>query len=230
MRKESNQPKLLAIETSGELCGIAVVSETMTYLSQFSGKYLHDQYLAELVNRALSDLHLQPEDLDAVVLSAGPGSFTGLRIGSSFVKGFCFSVPPYFIAVPTPEAIALSTQELLQYFPNARIVVLIPSHRQMLYAQEFATDYSHTSDLLLLPEGEILNRYNNSNWIVAGPGALICPDAISLSPYKQLNPLFIAKLGMKYYEAKKFTDPATFSPLYGQEFQPKVQTKKRNSS
>jgi len=228
---ERQQPILLSIETSGDACGVAVSGTHIQYAAQFDGRYLHDRFLAEIVYRALRDIDISPQQVDAVAVSAGPGSFTGLRIGAAFAKGFCLTSPPGLIAIPTTEAIAFAAQELTQWFPGIPIVVLLPSHRNKVYAQEF--HFSPTpaaSSIELLDSAEAQQRYNTPDFIVVGPGASLCPAAKTLSLFNRLDVRFIARRARSYWEEQRFTDPATFVPLYGQDFIPgKSQKSQQNN-
>ncbi len=214
------RPILLAVETSGHTCGVAVYGKEIRYVAQFDGRYLHDQFLAEITYRALRDLQLSPADLDAVAISAGPGSFTGLRIGAAFVKGLCFTQPPSLIAVPTAEAIAFAARDLLQFAPATPIVVLIPSQREKAYVQEFFTPAAASSDIQLLEIPRIQQQYNSPEWIVTGPGAYLCPAAKSVHCFNTLDVRFIAQRAMVYWQQAQFVDPAAFVPFYGQDFVP----------
>ncbi len=225
---ERQQPILLAIETSGDACGVAVSGTQIQYAAQFDGRYLHDRFLAEIAYRALRDIGIAPEQVDAVAVSAGPGSFTGLRIGAAFAKGFCLTSPPVLIAVPTAEAIAFAAQELTRWFPETPIVVLLPSHRNKVYAQEFRfAPAPSIGSLELLDSAEAQQRYDTPDFIVVGPGAPLCPAAKTVSLFNRLDVRFIAHRALAYWEEQRFTDPATFVPLYGQDFVPGQSQKSR---
>jgi tRNA threonylcarbamoyl adenosine modification protein YeaZ len=149
---------ILSIESSGKVCGIALLSfennrlnfennnfENNNILTNFEllSEYniyvgnKHDRFLAELCHRILNDNDLRVDDLSGVAVSIGPGSFTGLRIGSALAKGLCFTVDEEnevdekneenkthsikLIAVPTLKALAYRVNEFLKsvnYFEN----------------------------------------------------------------------------------------------------------------
>lgn len=108
---------LLSIETTGELCGICLHEvSTKTLMCQYTiyKKHMHDYMLAELVRRILLDFSLQSKDIQYLSVSEGPGSFTGIRIGMSFAKGWCFESSTTLISVPTLSAIAKKVKHIIK--------------------------------------------------------------------------------------------------------------------
>ena len=89
---------LLHIETATEQCSVAL-TDNATLLAQKSileGGFKHAAKLHVFIDEILREANISPSELDAVAISAGPGSFTGLRIGSVAAKGLCFAldIPP----------------------------------------------------------------------------------------------------------------------------------------
>lgn len=99
--------KILAIDSSGLVASAAVVSEE-GMLAEYTINYkkTHSQTLLPMIQEILSMLELEPASLDAVAVSAGPGSFTGLRIGAATAKGLGLALNKPLIAVPTVDALA----------------------------------------------------------------------------------------------------------------------------
>lgn len=107
---------ILAIETSGARCAAAVrIDEETTFEIDATAPRRCAEKIATVVERALELAEAGFEDLGAVAVSAGPGSFTGLRIGMSFAKGVAFARNLPIVPVPTLEAIAL---EILPVVPD----------------------------------------------------------------------------------------------------------------
>ena len=98
---------ILAIETATDVCGAAVVHEGRVVAHRsISEKYIHSEKLLPMVNDVLLDASLLLKDDDAIAVSIGPGSFTGLRIGLSTAKGLAMARQKAIIAVPTLDALA----------------------------------------------------------------------------------------------------------------------------
>ncbi len=99
--------RILAIETATKVCSIAVSEEKVVLgETSLSVPQVHAERLVIMINNLLENLKLSYNDLDAVAVSIGPGSFTGLRIGLSVAKGIVFAQNKKLISVPTLEAIA----------------------------------------------------------------------------------------------------------------------------
>ena len=98
---------LLAIETATPVCGVALLRDGRTLMERSLdvGK-VHAERLAVMVNDGLAEVSLAPSDVEAVAVSCGPGSFTGLRIGLSFAKGFVLAGDAGLVLVPTLEGLA----------------------------------------------------------------------------------------------------------------------------
>jgi tRNA threonylcarbamoyladenosine biosynthesis protein TsaB len=91
-----NNPLILGIETSGRLCSIAWwQDETILLEYNLESKNEHTILLDTFVKKGLEELKIDPKSITLVVIASGPGSFTGLRIGMSYAKGFCsgYSIP-----------------------------------------------------------------------------------------------------------------------------------------
>lgn len=98
---------ILGIETATLVEGLALLDESGVVASSVRRvKKGHAEHLLPTLERMLSDVHLSTGHLDAIAVSIGPGSFTGLRIGLSTAKGLCFAEGIPLIAVPTLEALA----------------------------------------------------------------------------------------------------------------------------
>lgn len=99
--------KILAIDSSGMVASVAVISED-TLLGEYTihHKKTHSQTLLPMVDELVQMIELELGEIDAIAIAAGPGSFTGLRIGSATAKGLAFSLNKPILSVPTLEAIA----------------------------------------------------------------------------------------------------------------------------
>ena len=102
MSKTSRTNHILGIESSGMVSGACIsLEDELVAQSILKVKNIHSRQLALLVEQLMDHLHLQYSDLAAVAVSAGPGSFTGLRIGYSLAKGIAHALNIPIIEVPT---------------------------------------------------------------------------------------------------------------------------------
>lgn len=99
--------RLLLIETATQVCSVAIAEDGAVVAHRDSGApNAHSSHLVPFIEEMLSELSLTPNDITAVGVSSGPGSYTGLRIGVSTAKGFCYAQDKPLVAVPTLQSMA----------------------------------------------------------------------------------------------------------------------------
>ena len=98
---------ILCLETSSNVCSVAVGNDglILSCLESETGN-AHSARLSELIEKSLQEAGFNLKDLDAIAVSMGPGSYTGLRIGVAAAKGFCYSLDKPLIAIPTLKSLA----------------------------------------------------------------------------------------------------------------------------
>jgi len=108
------EKKILAIETSGELCSVALLFTPKKYDERnILMKHIHSEKLVPMIDEILKSNSITAKDLDMIAVSNGPGSFTGLRIGMTAAKGIAFATNLPIVPVPTLDALALQITEYL---------------------------------------------------------------------------------------------------------------------
>ena len=232
-------PLILSIESSASTCGVAV-SQADSLLIEYNifKSNQHDKMLAVLVERVLSDLELNINNIDSLAVSAGPGSFTGLRIGAALAKGICFENKPKLIAVPTLEAIAFSLKNIAKINSDIQILALTKSHKNFYYYQIFDLEAKPINDIIFCEFEKIqIDRINETfvcgnfdvEEILNLKGKIQKNDDASLfNYYKGIFPSYISKLAYKMYNEEKFEKSEDFSPIYVQDFQ--LKTNKSNEN
>lgn len=216
----SNNPTILAIETSGRTCGVAlVVDNTLRAEYTYIHKTVHDEFLANLTKRILEDSSLKVSDLDAVAVSSGPGSFTGLRIGASFAKGLCFDNSPKLIAVPTLSALASAGDEVASTFGAEYIFTYSHSHKDVFYSQRFLPDATPMNEVQIVSEEEIRNEITTKTVVCSDGSLTVDPKScIYLSGLQRISPRFTIRQAMRMFTKNEFVHPTEFSPKYEQDF------------
>ena len=125
---------LLHIETATEICSVALSeNEKLLSLHEERSPNSHSATLTLLIEKVFADAGRSMRNLDAVAVSAGPGSFTGLRIGVSTAKGLCYALERPLIAVPTMQAMAAGAVELMKN-ESALYCSVLNSIKQEVYA------------------------------------------------------------------------------------------------
>ncbi len=132
---------LLALETATDVCAVALLDlDTGRVLGEHALRVAqqHGARLVPLIDIALALLDATVQDLRAVAVSGGPGSYTGLRIGASTAKGYCAALGLPLVPVPTLDAIALGT--LAAVAEGEELLVSLPSRRGEVYAALYTRD------------------------------------------------------------------------------------------
>jgi len=168
----SNEPLILSIETA-TLSGSIAISRGAEILGDFSGdpSTSHSNTLLADIDRLLMDLGLTIRDIDLFAVAAGPGSFTGLRIGIASVKALAVTLDRPCVGVPTLAAIAHSAGE------SKCSVAMLPAGRGEVFAQMFEVSadgaVNALDDPVHLPPAKVVERYLNQvdvRWV--GDGAI----------------------------------------------------------
>jgi len=207
---------ILNIETSANSCSICISENTKILFSEVKEGFSHAEMLAPMVKRALEETKIS---LDALAVSMGPGSYTGLRIGTSFAKGLCFSLNIPLIAISTLKILAKKGAN-----KNTTIDTLIPmidARRDEVYLQSFTSDLAeiNKSTNLILEAGSSKHLIKD-NTLIIGSGSVKAQKI--LSPSQKLN--FIHEIeasanDMPFFSHDKFAknefeDLAYFEPFY----------------
>ena len=132
--------KIILIETTAADCTVALgVDGVAVAFAKADEPRSHASMTAPLVAQVLAEAGLKASDCDAVCLSKGPGSYTGLRVGSSTAKGLCFGASLPLIALDTSTLIATQalTRLLADHAPFNRIITMIDARRMEVYASTF---------------------------------------------------------------------------------------------
>lgn len=127
---------LLALETATDTCGVAVLQDDeLVAEMHLHQPRVHSARLTPLIEEALNQAAVSPESLDAVAVSMGPGSYTGLRIGVSTAKGWALATSANLVGVPTLEAYA---SQLVPLASSGDVAcVLLDARRDEVYAGAF---------------------------------------------------------------------------------------------
>ena len=224
---------LLALDTSGDVCSLAL-GDGKTVLAEyhFYHKMNLMQRVTDVFDKLLADCGKTVSDIEGVVVSLGPGSFTGLRIGLTMGKMLAFTENIPIVGVPTCEALALSALPRNCDY----ICALIHARKGEVYMQLFNGDGDNLSDCEVtnvadlgdkLPTGKIYFRGNGA--VVNGeelrkmfPEALFAPEYDTFARGAAL----LAR-GSELIERGETADPARIAPLYVKKPTPVVKLEER---
>ena len=221
---------ILCIETGTDVCsvGIARDGELISLRESDQGRD-HAKNLAVFVDELLHETNVAPDELNAVAVGMGPGSYTGLRIGVSFAKGLCYGLSIPLLAVGSLDAlaqVAIEDHEAgiinIEGWDNAVLCPMVDARRMEVYAQVFDVKCNPLSEVgaEIITENSFLEWRKNGKMIIFGNGAGKCQDILSDAIYINVVPSVrgLAKLANKQYQEGKFEDIAYFEPFYLKDF------------
>ena len=224
---------ILHIETSTDVCSVAVSEDGQVIFDQedHSGPN-HAERLGTMVDEALSftDNHAIP--FDAVAVSCGPGSYTGLRIGVSMAKGVCYGRNLKLIAVPTLELLCVPI--LLREIPeeDALLCPMLDARRMEVYAGIYDRGLKTIRPIQAdIVEGETYKEFLDKRPVYFfGNGAQKCKAAINHPNahfIENIEPLakWMQPLAEKRFLNEQFEDVAYFVPFYLKDFVAKLPKK-----
>jgi tRNA threonylcarbamoyladenosine biosynthesis protein TsaB len=221
-------PLLLAIETATDVCSVALLAEgNVVGTAEVLRPRAHAASLAPLVRDVLAREGASAADLAAVAVSAGPGSFTGLRIGVSTAKGLAFAGGAALVGVPSLEALAAGAAEALG--PGDLLLTAFRSRRGEVYAAAFTPEgdgglreAAPASGLRMEELAAWLPEAEGTLW-VAGEASDLALEALG-RPARALRGLrpraeFVGRLGWARYQGGHTEDVAAFEPAYLKAFE-----------
>lgn len=214
--------RILLIETSSRNCSVALsVDGVMQRVVEMdSEEYVHAEKLHAFVEQLLKETNVSLNQLDAVCVSKGPGSYTGLRIGVSAAKGFCHGLSIPLIALETTLILASYAKEK---FPQRKqFLPMIDARRMEVYCALYNSDLSIKEMVSAQVVDE--NFFQNPDMeqtILVGDGVEKCKDFI-LFPNNMLPCLpsasMMAGLAQQKFNQQEFEDVAYFEPYYLKDF------------
>ncbi len=216
--------KILHIETSSKNCSVAISDgeDLLCVCEEVSENYKQSESLHTFVEWALEGAEITLQDLDAVSLGMGPGSYTGLRIGASSAKGFCYGLKIPLIAVNSMET--MIEPFLDQNFDC--IIPLLDARRMEVYTAVFD---GKSGEMLTETEAKILDEtsfqeFRDKKVIFVGDGAAKAREILQL-PDAEFNETiypsarYLVKKAVGKFNNKEFENVAYFEPFYLKEFQ-----------
>ena len=220
---------ILNIETSTEVCSVALTSEgqVLDHRENYEGQ-THATMLSQYVKEMLDYARSREIKLDAIAVSIGPGSYTGLRIGLSEAKGLAFGLNVPLIGVNTLQLMAVST--MFNHFIDEENVLYVPmiDARRM---EVYTAAYAPSLEAVLEPQAMILDEHSfdalldkGHTLILMGNGSdkarqVLTRDGVRFVEGVKPVAVDMMALAEKDYREQDFIDVAYSTPLYLKEFQ-----------
>ena len=226
---------ILCIETSTAVCSVALVENgNVIALRESLDGQNHAEKITIFIDEIMKETNVVYKDLDAIAVSMGPGSYTGLRIGVSTAKGFCYALEKPLIAVDTLAAMAhgfISSQlSAISNQPTAILCPMIDARRMEVYSAFFNEKLERTSETeaLVIDENSFMELKQNNHLYLFGDGAdklatLFENDKnITVVEKFHCSAAYMATLAEEAFKNKDFVDVAYFEPFYLKNFVPGI--------
>lgn len=213
---------ILNIETSTTNCSVSLSfeGETLVLKEDYDNNYSHAERLHVYIDEVLKQAKIKPSHLEAIAVSKGPGSYTGLRIGVSAAKGLCFALGKPLIAISTLEALAYQVKT-----NDGIIIPMLDARRLEVYSAVFDNNYNRIRET----QAQVLNNESfnffleESKVTFIGNGVAKTKELISHE-----NAVFIegklpsanqmSLLSFNKYKKSDIEDVAYFEPYYLKDF------------
>ena len=222
---------ILCIETGTDICsvGIAKDGELLSLRESDEGRD-HARKVGVFVDELLRETGIVPDDLDAVAVGKGPGSYTGLRIGVSFAKGLCYGLQKPLVAVGSLDALAEVAREdyeagilSVDDWDGAYLCPMVDARRMEVYAQVFDTEGRPQGEVSaeVVDEGSFAAfRGQGRPFVIFGSGARKCADVLPDAVYVEVTPSArgLARLAQQALDEGRTENIAYFEPFYLKDF------------
>ena len=214
--------RIINLETASTNCSVSIYegNQLLALREDPSPEYTHGELLHVFMEEALKEAGLQAPDLDAVAVSKGPGSYTGLRIGVAAAKGLCFALDLPLIAVPTLESMASQLK-----IDSGVLIPMLDARRMEVYAAVYDIHLNEVAPT----RAEIIKEDSFARWATSGPvhllgnGAEKCREVLTHPNFRfhteiQPSARELGPLAAQRYEKGQIEDLAYFEPFYLKDF------------
>nr|WP_299031384.1 tRNA (adenosine(37)-N6)-threonylcarbamoyltransferase complex dimerization subunit type 1 TsaB [uncultured Tenacibaculum sp.] len=213
---------ILNIETATKNCSVSIAKDGVTLALQElnDGNYSHAEKLHPFIQQVLEEAKISFNDIDAVAVSKGPGSYTGLRIGVSAAKGLCFAFDKPLISIETLYSLAHKAT-----VDNGVIVPMLDARRMEVYAAVYDSNYKRLREIKaeVIDENSFQEYLSEGKVYFLGDGAEKCKEVIThehavFIDGKHPSAKEMAQLGYDKYKKNDIEDVAYFEPFYLKDF------------
>ncbi len=217
---------ILSIETSTEVCSVAIseLGDKIFSKEDYNGPN-HAESLGVFIDEALSFIDSKGIPLDAVAISSGPGSYTGLRIGVSMAKGICYGRDVPLLGIPTLKVLSVPVLLKKELPDNALLCPMIDARRMEVYAAIYTRSLEEKREVAadIIDETSYMEYLEDSPVYFFGNGAEKCKDKIIHPNAYFLDDVYplaqwMFPLAEQLMANKSFEDIAYFEPFYLKDF------------
>jgi tRNA threonylcarbamoyladenosine biosynthesis protein TsaB len=215
---------ILGLETSTKICSVAISKgDKLLALKEEGGEYSHSEKLTVFIQEVLKEAGLKLEEIDAIAVSKGPGSYTGLRIGVSVAKGLCYALGIPLISVDTLQGMALgmSKHQASDFYCS-----MIDARRMEVYTALYDENNKilESVSAKIIDENSFKEKLKDNKVVFYGDGADKCKDVLSINSNATFSEKglpsakYVNEIAVNKFKNKEFEDVAYFEPYYLKDF------------
>ncbi|MEJ1236477.1 tRNA (adenosine(37)-N6)-threonylcarbamoyltransferase complex dimerization subunit type 1 TsaB [Chryseolinea sp. T2] len=221
-------PVLLSLETSTDVCSVAVHKDgALVAIAEVHIGQAHASKLALLIKEVMTIAGTTMKDLNGVAVSAGPGSYTGLRIGTSTAKGLCYALDVPLISVGTLDIMAEHMRTVAS--EDALLCPMIDARRMEVYCALYNSAAGRLGEVeaRVIDEESFLEQLNAGSVVFAGNGSGKCRGVITHRNAAFLEGIFpsaryLGNIGYRKLTEGETEDLVHFEPFYLKDFKAKL--------
>ena len=218
--------RILCVDTSSFICSVSVF-ENLSLISSNSSEVekSHSKLIIQLIDQSLKDAKIKINELDAFAVSMGPGSYTGLRIGVSTIKGLCYSLDKPLISINTLEILSKSALNHINNYNDFFICPMIDARRMEVFTKMLDNDFNEVEkDKALILDDKSFNDIGGGKSIYFfGDGSNKFQKIINNKNFHFIDNIIsssknMGELANIKYENNQFENLTTFEPFYIKDF------------
>ncbi len=218
--------RILCVDTSSFICSVSVFEN----LSLISSNYTeveksHSKLIIQLIDQSLKDAKIKINEVDAFAVSMGPGSYTGLRIGVSTIKGLCYSLEKPLISINTLEILSKSALNHINNYNDFFICPMIDARRMEVFTKMLDNDFNEVEkDKALILDDKSFNDFGGGKLIYFfGDGSNKFQKITNNKNFHFIDNIIssskhMGELANIKYENNQFENLTTFEPFYIKDF------------
>ena len=220
---------ILQIETATASCSVALAKDgNVLSFKQVNERNIHAEIITIFINELVVSAGIRYNDLDAIAVSCGPGSYTGLRIGVSTAKGLCFALDKPLIAIETLEAMAYGMISTEEYLLNSDTLLcpMIDARRMEVFTAVFSADGERIRETSaeIINENSFSEMLENKKMLFFGDGAEKCRSVLNKHPNASFfsgfinSAVYLTHKAVEKFRNKEFENISYFEPYYLKDF------------
>jgi len=218
--------RILCVDTSSFICSVSVF-ENLSLISSNSSELekSHSKLIIQLIDQSLKDAKIKINEVDAFAVSMGPGSYTGLRIGVSTIKGLCYSLEKPLISINTLEILSKSALNHINNYNDFFICPMIDARRMEVFTKMLDNDFNEVENdkALILDDKSFNDTCGGKSIYFFGDGSNKFQKITNNKNFHFIDNIIssskhMGELANIKYENNQFENLTTFEPFYIKDF------------